>query len=182
MKAFVGVIMSMAINYVNCCAWEYNTPSDLTWAVQSKQIFWFLHICDKVPHCQPGYDPLFKVRRCLDIIAPVLESEYNPHEQMVKFKGRLGLKQYMKDKPTKWGIKVFVLADAITSFVFRFQVYTDKNSDLDRGDVGFCTRVVLELKHGVEHKSHKLFVDNYYTSPCLFLELHRNHVKCMWDR
>ena len=33
-------------------------------------------------------------------------------EAMIPFKGRLSIKQYMKDKPTKWGIKVFVLADA----------------------------------------------------------------------
>ncbi len=33
-------------------------------------------------------------------------------EAMIPFKGRLRFKQYMKDKPTKWGIKVFVLADA----------------------------------------------------------------------
>ena len=33
-------------------------------------------------------------------------------EAMIPFKGRLAFKQYMKDKPTKWGIKVFVLADA----------------------------------------------------------------------
>ena len=28
------------------------------------------------------------------------------------YKGRLRFKQYMKDKPTKWGIKAFVLSDA----------------------------------------------------------------------
>ena len=33
-------------------------------------------------------------------------------EAMIPFKGRLAFNQYMKDKPTKWGIKVFVLADA----------------------------------------------------------------------
>lgn len=27
-------------------------------------------------------------------------------EQMIPYKGKLGLKVYMKNKPTKWGIKV----------------------------------------------------------------------------
>ena len=31
---------------------------------------------------------------------------------MIPYKGRLKFKQYMKDKPTKWGIKAFVLSDA----------------------------------------------------------------------
>jgi len=33
-------------------------------------------------------------------------------EAMISFKGRLSFKQYMKDKLTKWGIKVFLLSDA----------------------------------------------------------------------
>ena len=72
---------------------------------------------------QPGYDVLFKVRKFLDLIVPLFESEYNTQENvsideaMIPFKGRLRFKQYMKDKPTKWGIKVFVLADATNGYV-----------------------------------------------------------------
>ena len=58
------------------------------------------------------YDPLFKVRKHLDLTPPKLESDYNPHEHlsideaaMIPFKRRLGFKQYMNDKPTKWGVK-----------------------------------------------------------------------------
>ena len=49
----------------------------------------------------------------------------------------------MKDKPTKWGIKVFVLADSQTGYVKRLQVYTGKGLDSCVSDVGLCTRVVL---------------------------------------
>ena len=41
-------------------------------------------------------------------------------EAMIKFKGRLGLKQFIKNKPTKWGIIVFVLSGATTGYVKRF--------------------------------------------------------------
>ncbi len=53
---------------------------------------------------------------------------------MSPFKGRLGFKQYMKAKPTKWGIKVFVLADSINGYVYR---YTGK-LDAATSDVGVC--------------------------------------------
>ena len=59
-------------------------------------------------------------------------SQYHTHEElsvdeaMIPFKGRLSIKQYMKDKPTKWGIKVFVLADSKTSYTVRLQVYTEE--------------------------------------------------------
>lgn len=65
-------------------------------------------------------------------------------EAMIKFKGRLGFKQYMKDKPTKWGIKVIVLSDARNGYVYRLEIYTGKNQVID-DCTGLCSRVVLDL-------------------------------------
>ena len=47
-------------------------------------------------------------------------------EAMIPFKGRLSFKQYMKAKPTKWGIKVFVLSDATNGYVYRIEIYTGR--------------------------------------------------------
>ena len=91
---------------------------------------------------------------------------------MIPFKGRLAFKQKMKDKPTKLGIKVFVLADATNGYVQRLQVYAGKNSELSTHELGLSTRVVLQLLESTEHHHHKVFMDNYYTSPCLFLTLY----------
>ena len=91
-----------------------------------EQIFRFLHLCDnaqQIPSGQPGHNKWFKVRQFLDIISQAFEREYNMRQQcsvdeaMIPFKGRLAFKQYMKDKPTKWGIKVFVLADATNGYI-----------------------------------------------------------------
>ena len=82
----------------------------------------------------------------------------------------------MKDKPTKWGIKVFVLADARTGYTVRLQIYTGKNSNLVGSDTGLCSRVVLELLDGLEDKCPKVYMDNYYTSPELFLSLYNKGV------
>ena len=152
-----------------------------------QQIWRFLHLNDsskQVPHGQPGYDPLYKVRPLLDLVSPRLESEYNPHEQvsideaMIRFKGKLGFKQYMKAKPTKWGIKVFVLSDSTNGYVYRFQIYKGKNSSLSgSGEHGRCTQAVLSLLQGIENRCHKVFMDNYYTSPLLFLALYDKKVQ-----
>jgi len=89
---------------------------------------------------------LFKVRKFLDLIVPlsrnITQENVSIDEAMIPFKGRLRFKQYMKDKPTKWGIKVFVLADATNGYVSRLLVYTGKNSSLVRDEVGLCSRVV----------------------------------------
>ena len=76
---------------------------------------------------------------------------------MIPFKGRLRFKQYTKDKPTKWDIKVFVLADAPTGYVKRLQVYTGKGLDYCTGDVGMCTKVVVDLMEGFDHMGVQLY-------------------------
>lgn len=73
----------------------------------------------------------------------------------------------MKDKPTKWGIKVWVLADATNGYVKRLQVYTGKDEGIQSG-IGLCSRVVLGLVQGLETSGLHLYTDNYYTSPVLF--------------
>ena len=153
--------------------------------VRFQQIYRYLHLADstaQVPYGQPGYDPLFKVRKFPDQVTPKLESEYNPHENMsvdeamIPFKGRLGFKQYMEDKPTKWGIKVFVLSDSTNGYVYRLQVYTGKNSDLSTSEMGLSSKVVTELVRGLEGSSPKLYMDNYYTNSRLFLNLYDKSV------
>lgn len=61
---------------------------------------------------EPNFDKLFKVRQLLTNLNEnftanaEIESIISVDEQMVPYKGTLGLKVYMKNKPTKWGIKV----------------------------------------------------------------------------
>ena len=76
----------------------------------------------------------------------------------------------MKDKPTKWAIKVFVLADALNGYVKAFQVYTGRTVE-GRSDVGLCTNVVLDLLLEYHNSGLTVYMDNYYSSPQLFAAL-----------
>jgi len=95
----------------------------------------YLHLSDKtnaVPRGMDGHDKLYKTRPVLDHVLQRCQQEYNPgknisvDEAMVKFKGRLGIKQYMPMKPVKRGIKIWEAADPRNGYVFNFQVYTGK--------------------------------------------------------
>ncbi|CAI8046058.1 PiggyBac transposable element-derived protein 4, partial [Geodia barretti] len=48
------------------------------------------------------------------------------NEPMVGFKGRLFFIQYLPKKPTKWGMKAYVLADSCTGYVYNWRLYTGK--------------------------------------------------------
>ena len=194
MKAFLGLLILIAILKLPRLEmyWSKQHPIIETPGISNvmsrnrfQQIFRFFHLTSSsvqvhsVGH--PGYDRLFKVRKFLDLVCPKFENEYTPHKQvtideaMIPFKGRLSFKQYLKDKPIKWGIKVFVLSDAHNGYVYRLQVYTGK--DLSNvSDVGLCTKVVLDLMSGLESFHHELYTDNYYTSPSLYLTLYSRGV------
>ena len=78
------------------------------------------------------------------------------------------------------GHKVFVLSDSTTAYVKRFQIYTGASAAVEEHtsseDQGATGRVVLGLVSGLEQHHPQLYVDNYYTSPKLFVELYNRGV------
>ena len=86
----------------------------------------YLHLNDKskeLPHGDTNHDKLVKVRPLLDAVVVSIKSEYllskciSIDEAIVPFKGRLGMKQYMPQKPTKRGIKVWECAGSTNHYV-----------------------------------------------------------------
>ena len=88
---------------------------------------------------------------------------------MVAFRGRLGFRQYMPGKPTKYGIKVWMRADPTNGFVNDFQVYTGRTTGQAEG--GLASRVVKDLMAPIEGRHHIVNMDNFFTSPALFTDL-----------
>ena len=190
MKAFIGITILIGIIQLPRLDmyWQTTNPLITTSGVSSimsrirfQQIFHYLHLADnahQIPADQPGHDKLYKVCILLDILSRQFQSNYTPteyvtiDEAMIPFKGRLGFKQYMKDKPTKWGIKAFTLSDATNGYVYRLQVYTGKNLESGSTDVGLSSRICIELMSGLP-EGFKLFTDNYYTSPRLYKALYK---------
>lgn len=116
----------------------------------------------------------------MNLVLARLSSNYNPSreltvdESMVPFRGRLGMKQYMKDKPTKWGIKQWMVAESETGYVLRAVPYTGKEADGACG-TGLATRVVMSLMEEYLGKGHHLYCDNFYTSLPLATALFEQH-------
>jgi hypothetical protein len=135
------------------------------------QIKRYLHFSDDAGNNQG--DKLRKIRFILDHCRDKFQSEYVPHreisvdEAMIPFKGRLGMKQYMKDKPVKFGIKMWVAADAVSAYCVNFEVYVGKNDTAINRTFGLSSRVVIEITKFLELKGYVIFTDNFYASPQL---------------
>jgi len=63
---------------------------------------------------------------------------------MIPFKGRSSLKQYIKNKPHKWGIKVFSRA-GISGIVYDFEIYVGKGTTRESTDLGISGDIVIRL-------------------------------------
>lgn len=98
----------------------------------------FFHLNDNsgyVPKGEPGHDPLYKLRPFLVPLVEKFQAHYTLNrevsvdESMIGFKGRLGFIQYMPKKPTKWGMKAYVLADAHNGYMYSWHLYTGMLSE-----------------------------------------------------
>ena len=120
-------------------------------------------------------DKLSKAKFLLDYIRRKCRRLYQPEqnisidERMVKNKGRYNFRMFMKDKPTKWGMKLWVLADSRTGYTYNFDVYEGKGTLAYFGSLAY--QVVMRLLCDLFGQGYHLFVDNFYTSVDLFRDL-----------
>ncbi|XP_055006442.1 piggyBac transposable element-derived protein 4-like [Boleophthalmus pectinirostris] len=146
-------------------------------------ILWSLHLSDPSKDEEndrkrgtPEYDRLFKLKplytdiqtACMDNFQP--DKNISIDERMVASKAKIGMKQYNKDKPTKWGYKLFVLADSTTGYTWNFSIYSGKSDSRSKHGLGYSSVMDL-LPFDQLGSGYTLYVDNFYTSPALFLEL-----------
>lgn len=121
-------------------------------------------------------DKLWKLRPWLDSVRQqflLIESEEKQavDEIMVPFKGRSIVRQYMPAKPQKWGFKLWGRAGS-SGIVHDFDVYQGATGNNVRSPYGVAGDVVLKMTEALEkNKSHKIFVDNFFTSVPLACKL-----------
>ena len=96
------------------------------------QILRFLHFVDNESTDIDKTNKLWKIQGLLDYINKRFRTVYTSRrelsidETMLKFKGQLKIKQYVKIKPVKWGIKLFTLAEAKTGYVVNILPYAGR--------------------------------------------------------
>ncbi|XP_044024992.1 piggyBac transposable element-derived protein 4-like isoform X3 [Siniperca chuatsi] len=167
--------------------WPYNFrfPADTMTRDRFESILWSLHLSNPAEdeanerkRNTAEYDRLFKIKPLYSEIVNACKVHFQPYqniaidERMVTSKARISMKQYMKEKPTKWGYKLFVLVDSLTSYTWNFFVYDGKSHP---GQGLSYTSVMDLMEFPLLGRGYTLFVDSYYSSRALFEELSRQN-------
>lgn len=93
------------------------------------------------------------------------------NERMVKSKDRSGIRQYIKNKPTKWGIQLWVLADSVNGYTCDLDVYIGRNAAAAPSANGLGYDLVMKLVQPLINQGYHLYFDNFYTSVTLVKDL-----------
>ncbi|KAJ1154260.1 hypothetical protein NDU88_007014 [Pleurodeles waltl] len=98
-------------------------------------------------------------------------------ESLILYKGRLLFRQYIASKRARYGIKLYILCESSSGYVYSLRVYTGKDSTLNPvgcpPTLGVTGKIVWELVQPLLHKGYNLYVDNFYTGVELFSELYK---------
>ena len=101
-----------------------------------------------------GFDKFYKVRYLFSYLVPKFREVYNPgqnlavDESMIKCQARMPARQFMKNKPTRWGLKVFALAESDTGYVLNLDMYEGKTGGEQQNPFNVVTKLV-ENYHGL---------------------------------
>ena len=114
-------------------------------------------------------DRIIKIRTLKEYFINQYQKVYIPKrhlsidEGMMPHKGQLGFKVYLPDKPHKYGIKVYMLCEADSGFVYNFDIY--------HGVGNTTSGLVIDLLKNLKNKGYFVFMDNFYNSVKLSQEL-----------
>ena len=139
-----------------------------------KLISKFIHAYNKKAVPENNEDRLLLVRPILDFLCKRAQEVYVPEkfisldEGMMPWKGKLSIKVYNPLKPTKYGVKIYLLCEAKTGYVLDLLIYQGKKNTL--------RQIVWTLMQRYFNKGYCLYMDNYYNTVDIADQLYENGV------
>jgi hypothetical protein len=119
-----------------------------------------------------NFDKLAKTRWLIDFFSQRSNELYNMEEiicvdeLIIPYKGKYcRIRQFLRNKPIRFGIKVWCSASSKSRFVNQIEVYEGKGHMMGEEGMGF--EVVAILVKGLENLWYIVITDNLFTSPRL---------------
>ena len=187
MKAFLGLVLLAGIYHSNRMnlddLWNPDgTGVEIFRLTMSLHRFRFLLCClrfdDKATRlARREFDKLAPIRELFSIFVENCLKNYTPSafvtidEMLIAFRGKCPFRQYIPNKPAKYGIKIQALADAKTYYVCKMEIYAGKQPDgpfkVDNSSISVVTRLISEISGS----GRNVTFDNWYTTYPLIRKL-----------
>jgi len=184
-RALIGILLFLgatkSFKESTASIWAKDgTGKPICIAAMSQKRFLFLVYClcfdDSTTSTQQrADDKLAPIRNIYDKFVAACEANCTPgtgctvDESLYGFRGMCSFKQYIPNKPSKYGIKVHVLADSKTFSSVSSKIY--KGAGAHAPGLPVPTQAVLDLVPPVSGTNRNITTDNYYTSIPLVMEL-----------
>ena len=115
-------------------------------------------------------DPIHKVRFLVNRMSLLFKQFWQPFpkvtvdEAMIKSKSKKsGFLIFMKEKPTKWGIRVWMIVDE-KKYVYNYQIYTGKKGNEGKAEKGLGKRVLNDMVSSLpQNRPFRIFADNFFS-------------------
>ena len=183
MMAFLGINYIMGVNKLSTIHhyWENDDYignegiRNVMTREHFKEILQNNHFADNSKSNKES-DERYKIRPLNDHFNKVFpeamsdDSKQTIDGHMVKFKGRSSMKQYVKNKPIKWGFKFWFRCASKIGYLQEMDMYLGKKQQVVHS---MGEGVVLQLSQKLNDTYRTLFFDNFFNSPSLVATLYQ---------
>ncbi|GBL95338.1 PiggyBac transposable element-derived protein 4 [Araneus ventricosus] len=144
------------------------------------EILRYFHLSNREEEKNPqdeGYNIMQKLDPFMKDLKLNFLKHFSPYrelsidEALIKYKGRLGIVQYMPMKPAKRGIKVWMLCDSRLGYVYNFEPYCGKKDNVPCSEKGLGYDVIRFLCSCLKSTGHHIFFDRFFSSVLLMRDL-----------
>lgn len=128
-------------------------------------------------------DKMFKLRPLLDHLKKkymqfdIFHQNLCTDEQMIPYYGNHGSKQFLRNKPIRFGYKVWMLCSN-NGYCYNFEIYCGKKDAPDDSDMTVSSKVVIDMASVIEKpQCHRLYFDNLFNSYELLVKLKKRGIQ-----
>lgn len=190
-KGYIGILLMAGVLKVSRSntkqIFEHvkHTGIDAIYLTMSEQRFKFINralrfddVGDR--HVRVIIDKLAPIREVFDLCIQNFQQHFVPSaemtldEQLLAFRGRCSFRQYIPNKPAKYGVKVFALVDVSCPYSYNLEIYAGQQPEGPFRLSNERSEVVMRVVRPVLHKGINITMDNWFSSLQVAKQLFQN--------